>query len=195
MKNIVDGSFHNAHLQNNQVLHKVALVLRTGIGEYNQFLSPGDEKTFVSCFNNYAKSYQKREGNKKVKFVVFVTSDNAETKRNAIEALETNANNFNIEVVTLNDSAIHVMHMSKEESKETEIREKLRKTIAEFFLIGMCDARFLTHGSLFGRVAAERGGGDERMNFFISDSNCDGKREKYSYLSCHEPKYPKICNL
>lgn len=194
MKNIVDGPFDNSRLPDDQVLHKVALVLRTGIGEYNQFLSPGDEKTFVSCFNNYAKHYQKRTGSKKVKFVVFVTSDNAETKRITVEALEDNANNVDIEAVTLNDSAIHVMHMSKKESRESGVRQKLRKTIAEFFLIGMCDARFLTHGSLFGRVASERGG-NENMNFFISDSNCDGKREKYSYLSCHEPKYPKICNF
>nr|XP_039251699.1 uncharacterized protein LOC120329223 [Styela clava] len=195
MDTITEGPFKNQ--DKNQNIHKVAIVMRTGIGEYNQFLSIGDEKNFITCFLNYARKISREAPNdgKEIKFVVFVTSDNTDAKQNAIDALKKEQEKINIEIVTLEDSAIHVMHMTSEESKLKRVRTKLRKTVAEFFIIGMCDAKFLTHGSLFGRTAAERGGGPEQNNFFISDSHCDGKREKHSYLSCHKPKYPSVCEL
>lgn len=188
---------HFDNHSNDVIVHTVAMVMRTGIGEYNQFLSNGDEKNFVKCFLNYAKKMSGKN-QQKTKFVVFVTSDDKPTKESAVNELreKRDAEYGEIEVVTIEDSSIHVMHLAEAELKKKKTFTKLRKTFAEFFIIGNCDARFLTHGSLFGRVAAERGGyWPKKHDFFISDSMCDKKREKYSYLECHSPKYPDICGF
>ena len=172
---------------------KVALVIRTGEGEYNQFLSKGDEFNFVKCFRNYAKSESDKSMSNKYR--VFVTSDNLEVKNRVIEELKTGDNGgLSVDVLSLDDSIIHVMHVEENEKKQS-VLNKIRKTYAEFFLIGQCDVLFLTHGSLFGRTAADRGKATESNVYFISDSHCDGTREKYSYLQCHDPKYPKVCGF
>jgi len=172
----------------------VALVMRTGEGEYNQFLSKGDERNFVECFRNYAKAESKKFLSE-IKFRVFVTSDNTEVKNQVVEELKTGDNKGSaVEVLTLDDSIVHVMHVQENETKKSVVN-KIRKTYAEFFLIGKCDVLFLTHGSLFGRTAADRGKVHESNVHYISDSNCDGTREKFSYLQCHEPKYPKVCGF
>lgn len=167
----------------------VSLVVRTGQGEYNQFLSIGDEMNFVKCLQAYVKSTKGQAVNK---FRVFVTSDVDDVKQKVVRALR---GDEAVEVVTLNESNVHVMHLNKQELKTQEVRDKLRRTYAEFFLIAKCEVHFLTHGSLFGRTASEHGGAREGDIHFISDSQCDGHREKYSYLQCHKPKYPKICGL
>ena len=178
--------------QHSDIVRKVALVIRTGNTEYNQFLSKGDEMNFVKCFQNYAKIAQKHSP-KKINFVLFVTSDNASVKKKVVKELKGGDNSdLSIHVFSLNDSIIHVMHVDK---TKHDVKSKIRKTYAEFFLIGRCQVLFLTHGSLFGRAAAERGNIDEANVHYISDSNCDGKREKYSYLQCHEPKYPPVCGF
>nr|XP_002131199.1 uncharacterized protein LOC100179133 [Ciona intestinalis] len=191
---VISSQFESSNDRKNVQL--VGLVMRTGEGEYNQFLSPGDEAYFVQCFRNYAVDYQKKIA-KLVKFKVFVTSDNIETKTKVVNELNNQTNNgeIHVDVITLDDSFVHVMHVSEKNGKKKTVKEKIRKTYAEYFLIGKCDVLFLTHGSLFGRAAAERGIADERNVHFISDSKCDGKREKYSYLKCHEPKYPAVCNI
>ena len=168
-------------------------MIRTGEGEYNQFLSKGDEKNFVQCFRNYAKS--KSRNNKKLKFRVFVTSDYVKVKNKVVEELKTGDNGgLSVDVLTLSDSIVHVMQV-KENTKDKSILDRIHKTYAEFFLIGQSDVLFLTHGSLFGRAAAERGSVTESNVYYISDSNCDGVREKHSYLNCHKPKYPSVCGL
>lgn len=175
-----------------RIVHKAAIVLRTGVGDYNQFLSQGDELNFVKCFQSYAKKFVQGRNLPKdmITFKVLVTSDNNESKNNAVKELKKLINNdgYKIHPIMLNDSAIHVMHMAENEHKEAKGLEKLLKTYAEFFLIGECDVRFLTFGSLFGKVASENT--PDHTNFIISDSNCDGTREKYSYLECNSPKYP-----
>lgn len=175
----------------------VALVIRTGLAEYNQFLSPGDENNFVMCFQNYVKAEKRRKPNVARKYRVFLASDNDDIKSEmfkALEELQAEIANVAIEIVALNDSIIHIMHPGSNPNSK-EVHNKIRKTLAEFFIISRCKTLFLTHGSLFGRTAAELGGTSENNVHFISDSNCDGKRDKYSYLQCHSPKYPKICGL
>lgn len=176
-------------------IRTVALVIRTGENDYNQFLSKGDETNFVKCFQSYAKQHAQK-AKRRVMFRVFVTSDSEQVKRNAVEQLrKPTSGDYEIDVVTLGDSIIHVMHIKKGEIRQESVLERVRRTYAEFFLISRCQVLFLTHGSLFGRTAAEYGRQDESDVHFISDSRCDGRREKYSYLECHEPKYPKICGF
>lgn len=205
VKEVIDDVMERHFHDDGEVFtHKVAIVMRTGIGEYNQFLSVGDEANFVECFLSYARHFVTRQEEvwrvddvtpKKIKFSVLITSDNHDAKENAVKALREGSGDLDINVIILDDSIVHVMHMTSEESKLKRMRTKLRKTMAEFFLISMCDVRFLTHGSLFGRAAAEMAGDREDTNFYISDSNCDGKREKHSYLQCRKPKYPPICDF
>ena len=170
--------------------HMVGIVIRTGKGEYNQFLSEGDEMNFVLCFKNYvAKKMGKSQSVR-----VFVTSDEAAVKKRVVHELETGKFEVqSIDIVALNDSIVHLMKVV--DNEKDSVRVKIHKTFAEFFLIGKCQVLFLTHGSLFGRAAAERGKVGEENIHYISDSNCDGKREKYSYLQCHQPKYPKVCGF
>ena len=175
----------------------VALVIRTGLGEYNQFLSPGDENNFVTCFKNYVKTEKLRKPNVSLKYRVFLASDNDDVKVNVINAMEAFKAahvDISIEILVLNDSIIHIMHPGSNPHSQ-HVSNKIRKTFAEFFIISRCKVLFLTHGSLFGRTASELGKTSENNVHFISDSNCDGTREKYSYLKCHTPKYPKICGF
>ncbi|XP_076822115.1 uncharacterized protein LOC143468667 [Clavelina lepadiformis] len=173
----------------------VAIVMRTGNSDYVQFLSEDDEMNFVKCFRNYANIYVKKQPSQ-VRFRVFVTSDSETVKERVVDELENGDNgDVTLEVVTLDDSIIHVMHVEEKSKRKKSVRDKIRKTYAEFFLIGRCEVLFLTHGSLFGRAASDRGVAKESDVHFISDSKCDGKREKYSYLQCHEPKYPKVCGF
>jgi hypothetical protein len=49
-------------------------------------------------------------------------------------------------------------------------------SFADFFLLGRCNAAFLTANSLFGKVATERGlepGGTCTRKYMINDSQCD----------------------
>ena len=178
---------------NKSYIRMVGLVIRTGEKDYNQFLSKGDEMNFVECFRSYAKEASQHSPTK-ITFRVFVTSDYAPVKEKVVhELLEGDNGGLSVEVFTLEDSIVHVMHI--QDNEEEEVYARVRKTFAEFFLIGKCEVLFLTHGSLFGRAAAERGRVMESNTHFISDSNCDGKRDKYSYLQCHDPKYPKICGF
>jgi len=162
----------------------VALVIRTGHNEYNQFLSIGDEQIFVRCFSNFLSMTSSQ------RYRVFVASDNVHVKNYVISKLR-GFNRSNLEVVSLSDSIIHLMHSHLDD----DVIKRAEKTFAEFFAISRCDVMFLTHGSLFGRTAAEYGDVTSSNTYFISDSKCDDVREKYSYLGCHEPKYPQICDL
>jgi len=174
--------------ENEKENHMIALVIRTGLKEYNQFLSPGDETIFVKCLQQYIRLNSYKHA------IIFVTSDTNEVKQNTINELLRGNQNFYYNVTSLDDSIIHVMTDIK--SKETNVNlftSRIIKTFAEYFIISTCDVMFLTHGSLFGTTAAERSKKAEL--FFISDSKCDGKREKYSYLNCHKPKYPEFCKI
>uniref|UniRef100_F6QHR3 Uncharacterized protein n=2 Tax=Ciona intestinalis TaxID=7719 RepID=F6QHR3_CIOIN len=100
---VISSQFESSNDRKNVQL--VGLVMRTGEGEYNQFLSPGDEAYFVQCFRNYAVDYQKKIA-KLVKFKVFVTSDNIETKTKVVNELNNQTNNgeIHVDVITLDDS-------------------------------------------------------------------------------------------
>ena len=177
--------------------YDVALVIRTGLAEYNQFLSPGDELNFVTCFQNFVRTEKRRNRKTELKYRVFLASDNDVVKSNVFAAMDefkSENTDVTIEILALDDSIIHIMHPGSDPNSK-EVYNKIRKTLAEFFMISRCKVLFLTHGSLFGRTAAELGRTSENSVHFISDSNCDGEREKYSYLQCHTPKYPKVCGL
>ena len=200
-KNIIDGLVrpsaqvreimknYYSRLDKNKLLnHMIALVIRTGLKDYNQFLSPGDEINFVKCLQQYIRL------NAYKNLTIFVTSDANEVKQNTINELSRSKRELNYDVTSLDDSIIHVMSdISSKDTNDGLLRSRILKTFAEYFIISECDVIFLTHGSLFGITAAER---SEKANtFFISDSKCDGKRQKYSYLNCHEPKYPEFCKI
>ena len=186
MKNYYSSLEKNENL--NKLNHMIALVIRTGLKDYNQFLSPEDETNFVKCLQQYIKL------NAYKNLTVFVTSDINEVKQNAINELLRNKREFYYDVTSLDDSEIHVMSdISIKDTNNSLLLSRVLKTFAEYFIISECDVMFLTHGSLFGITAAERS--VKAKAFFISDSKCDGKREKYSYLNCHEPKYPEFCKI
>jgi len=195
-QDLIVGMFQPSPQVQQMIIHKnhhyrqVALVIRTGETEYNQFLSAGDERIFVRCLRNFLRRSPGRSHQ------IFVTSDSDRVKRDVIEQLHHMEGELpEVEIRSLDDSIVHVMAPNSGDDVT-----RIRKTFAEYFTIASSDVMFLTHGSLFGQTAAER-----RMMttsqltspvevYYLSDSNCDGTREKYSYLRCHVPKYPPICD-
>ena len=197
-------------------VRQLALVIRTGNNEYNQFLSEGDEQIFVRCLNNYVREEHLRSAGAVKLYRVLVTSDSSSVKEQAAALVrdmyarydEAVKRQMRVEVVTLTDSVVHIMSGGDHGGgggKGGKLN-LLVKTYAEYFAIARCDVKFLTHGSLFGQTAAERRDDVAATSteatkaaaadvFYISDSNCDGLRSKYSYLECHYPKYPVICGM
>lgn len=155
-----------------------SVVIRTGLGEYNEFLGAGDEDKFVECLKNLKNSDSSVKN-------VFLASDNEEIR----EKVEKQLTSLGKTVFTIPDSIIHV---SKVPSGS---EEKILKTLAEFHIISSCDNHFLTQNSLFGQVASRLSSNQNNV-FRISHRWCDDKKRigKSSYVFCANPKYPDFCS-
>jgi len=103
-----------------------AVVVRTGLHDYNEFLHPGDEDRFTYCVS------QLKSPN-----TVFLAADDDEIKNNLKSAMVRNG----LDVVVIPDSISHIAH-SKDD-------EKILRTFAEFHIISHCKRHILTSNSLF----------------------------------------------
>lgn len=159
-------------------LNTVAVVIRTGWDDWQQFLLPNDPEKFPICLKGW-----KASGSLPSSINVFVTSDREDVKKSTIKKL----NEMNFEVFAMDDSATHI--------QTPDSIEKVHKTIAEFHLISKCGYGLLTASSLFGKTAIQELGGKDtysNTNFFtISAADCD--RQHKGYYRCANPKYPFFC--
>ena len=184
-------------------IRQVAIVVRTGKGEKNRFLSDGDETNFARCFANFVRddSTLTYHG-ERIRYHVIIISDCDVIKQWLASTIifdydqtsEADKRRYDVTVATLNDSIVHVMSSVAGYGDDKTIL-RVRKTFAEYFVIASCDVIFLTYGSLFGKTAAERSGVTSSNVHVISDSKCDSGRNDYSYLGCHQPKFPDICRF
>jgi len=156
----------------------VALVIRTGWDDWQQFLLPEDPDKFPLCLKGWRDA-----GGLPSDINIFVTSDREDVKKATLKKLK----EMNFNAFALKDSATHV--------QTPEGLEKVQKTIAEFHLLSKCGYGLLTSSSLFGKTAiGELGGKDTYSNqkfFFISAADCD--RQHKGYYRCANPKYPPFC--
>ena len=111
----------------------VALVIRTGWDDWQQFLLPEDPDKFPLCLKGWRES-----GGLPSDINIFVTSDREDVKKATLAKLK----EMNFKAFALKDSATHV--------QTPDNLEKVQKTIAEFHLLSKCGYGLLTSSSLFG---------------------------------------------
>ena len=111
----------------------VAVVIRTGWDDWQQFLLEKDPLKFPICLKGW-----KDAGGLPEKINVLVTSDREDVKKETVKKLE----EFGFDVIYLDDSYTHV--------STPESIAKVHKTIAEFHLLSMTGYGLLTSSSLFG---------------------------------------------
>ena len=111
----------------------VAVVIRTGWDDWQQFLLEKDPLKFPICLKGW-----KDAGGLPEKINVLVTSDREDVKKETVKKLE----EFGFDVIYLDGSYTHV--------STPESIAKVHKTIAEFHLLSMTGYGLLTSSSLFG---------------------------------------------
>eukprot|EP00923_Selenidium_pygospionis_P036840 GHVN01064542.1.p1 GENE.GHVN01064542.1~~GHVN01064542.1.p1 ORF type:complete len:317 (+),score=21.80 GHVN01064542.1:172-1122(+) len=159
----------------------VTVSIRTGVHDYIRFLKSGDEILFLQCVTNWLRKFPSDVLPK-----VFLTSDDETVKAKAERLLKSHG----ADVLRIKDSYIHVAHDVK--NADSNVLERVQKTIAEFLLISESDYAFLTQDSLFGFIAAEVGKIPRNQQFFVSSSDCETPGME-SYVRCAKPKFPPIC--
>eukprot|EP00121_Abeoforma_whisleri_P009143 Awhi_evm1s8401 len=162
-------------------LIKIALVIRMGgiASDAYSFLNERDIKKFLECLKNWLILYNSR----KKDVAVFLSTDKELVYHIVTKELEKESLRLVYEPAPI----VHVQHASISD-------ESIVKTFVDLFMIGWADYGFLTHFSLFGHFAAIQGTMRSENMFFISAADCDSKTKQYSFVDCHNPKYPSFCS-
>lgn len=155
----------------------VAIIIRTGWDDWQQFLLPDDPKKFPICLQSWRDNTNELPAG----INVLVTSDREDVKREAVATLR----EMKFNVVALDESATHV--------QTPESMVKVHRTIAEFHLLSRVGYGLLTSSSLFGRTAIAELGGKELYGKFHTMSAADCDKPHKGYYRCASPKYPKFC--
>eukprot|EP00918_Siedleckia_nematoides_P038792 GHVU01084393.1.p1 GENE.GHVU01084393.1~~GHVU01084393.1.p1 ORF type:complete len:265 (+),score=36.06 GHVU01084393.1:1526-2320(+) len=195
----------------------VALVIRTGKHETQNFLRDGDEFQFFYCFRQWVAMMRRKQVEEKVNsrydftkgVNVILVSDCPVAKRRVRKALEgLKGEGEQINVVGFSKSVIHVISNTEVHENTTastnvtgrkrkllseDEKTRLVKTFAEFHLIQVADFAFLTQQSLFGFIAAEVGGIPAEQTFLISASDC-ADPNRGGYVHCASPPQPPFCD-
>jgi thiol-disulfide isomerase/thioredoxin len=132
----------------------LGLHLRTGtaLPPDPPFLQPGEEAEFVQAAVDLSgKSSGAGEGGD---WRVFVISDDEELK----SRLHGELSKAGLDPFFVESSVLHTSRDSQDALDDPELRQRLLRTCAEFFLFSRVDSAVITARSLFGRAALAYGG-------------------------------------